>query len=87
MSEHPVDEKKHIFDDPKNLQRLLKALFASLVVLFALDGVVEKHPHFPWEYGFGFYAVYGFIACVVLVLVARFVLRPLIMRREDFYDR
>lgn len=78
--------KKHIFDDPRNLQRLLRLLFASLIVLLGLDFVVEKHPHFPWEGSFGFFAVYGFIACVLLVLIARFVLRPLVMRREDFYD-
>lgn len=87
MSQQPQDDKKHIFDDPKNLQRLLKVFFASLVVLFGLDAVVEKHAYFPWENGFGFYAVYGFIACVLLVLVARYVLRPLVMRREDFYER
>lgn len=87
MSHQTRDEKKHIFDDPKNLQRLLRVFFASLVVLFGLDAVVEKHPHFAWEEAFGFYAVYGFIACVLLVLVARYVLRPLVMRREDFYDR
>ncbi|WP_461210563.1 hypothetical protein [Desulfocurvus sp. DL9XJH121] len=79
-------EKKHMFDDPRNLQRLLKVFFASLVVLFGLDLVVEKHSHFPWEDWFGFYAIYGFIACVLLVLAARYVLRPLVMRREDFYD-
>jgi hypothetical protein len=81
-----MEEKKHIFDDPRNLQRLLRALFASLIVLVSLDFFIEKHPHFAWESWFGFYAVYGFIACVLLVLVARFVLRPLVMRREDFYD-
>ena len=81
------DEKKHVFDDPKNLQRLLRVFFISLVILFLLDLFVEKHPHFPWEHAFGFSAVYGFIACVLLVLVARFILRPIVMRREDFYDR
>ena len=84
--EHTTDEKKHMFDDPKNLQRLLKVFYASLVVLVGLDWVVVKHSHFAWEDWFGFYAVYGFISCVLLVLVARFVLRPLIIRREDFYD-
>ncbi len=87
MARQSTKDKKHVFDNPRNLQRLLRVFFAGLVVLFLLDAVVEKHPYFPWEKGFGFYAVYGFIACVLLVLVARYILRPLVMRREDFYDR
>ena len=33
-----------------------------------------------------FYAVYGFVACVLLVLVAKYILRPLVKRGEDYYD-
>ena len=35
----------------------------------------------------GFYAVFGFVACVALVLAAKHVLRPIIMRGEDYYDQ
>jgi hypothetical protein len=35
---------------------------------------------------FGFYAAYGFFACVVLVLMAK-VLRLVLKRPEDYYDR
>ena len=35
---------------------------------------------------FGFYAVYGFVACVVLVLVAKYILRPMVIRKEDYYE-
>ena len=82
----PDTEKKYLFDSWRNVQRLLYVFFASLVILVLLDLVVHKHPHFPYEEWFGFYAVYGFIACVFLVLVARYVLRPLVKRREDYYD-
>jgi hypothetical protein len=33
----------------------------------------------------GFYAIYGFVACVILVLVAK-EMRKLVMRDEDYYD-
>ena len=33
----------------------------------------------------GFYAGYGFVACVLLVLIAK-EMRKLLMRREDYYD-
>lgn len=81
-----ADEKKHIFDNPKNLQRVLYGLFGSLILLLILDLFIEKHPYFPWEKWPGFYAIFGFVACVLLVLAARYILRPLIKRDEDYYD-
>jgi hypothetical protein len=63
------------------------------VIFFTLTGAVlaidlfyHKHTIFAWEEYFGFYAVYGFVACVVLVIVSKFILRPLVMRKEDYYD-
>ena len=79
-------EKKHIFDNPKNVQRVLYGLLGSLVLLLALEPFVHKHPYFVWEESFGFYAIYGFVACVLLVLVAKYVLRPIVKRQEDYYD-
>jgi len=34
----------------------------------------------------GFYALYGFVACVLLVLLAK-EMRKLVMRNEDYYTR
>lgn len=79
-------EKKHLFDDPKNVRRLLKIFFSSLGVLLLADFLVHKHTYFPWEEAPVFYAVFGFVACVALVLVAKYVLRPLVMRKEEYYD-
>ncbi|MGE3851000.1 MAG: hypothetical protein AB7K09_04595 [Planctomycetota bacterium] len=39
----------------------------------------------PFEGWFGFYAVYGFIACTVLVLVST-QMRKVVKRNEDYYD-
>jgi hypothetical protein len=79
-------EKKHIFDSPKNVQRFLYGLLAPLVLLLALEPFIHKHPYFAWEEWFGFYAIFGFIACVLLVLGAKYILRPLVKREEDYYD-
>ena len=78
--------KSYLFDNPRNVKRLLAVFYLSLAVLLAIDFFVPKHPHFPWEEWPSFSAVYGFVACVVLVIVAKYVLRPLVMRREDYYD-
>ena len=79
-------EKKHIVDNPKTVQRVLYGLVGSLVLLLALEPFIHKHPYFAWEKWFGFYAIFGFVACVLLVLVAKYVLRPLVKREEDYYD-
>ncbi len=79
-------EKKYLFDNPKNVKILLGCFYASLVVLLLVEFLLHKHPHFGWEAWPEFFAVYGFVACVVLVIVAKYFLRPLVKRNEDYYD-
>ena len=86
MEEKGRNEKTYLFDKPRNVTRLLGCFFSSLVVLLIIEFFVHKHPHFPWEGWLEFYAVYGFVACVVLVLAAKYILRPIMKRREDYYD-
>ena len=78
--------KQHIFDKPRNVQRVLYALFASLIAILAAEPFIHKHPYFAWEKWPGFYAIFGFVACVLLVLAAKHILRPLVKREEDYYD-
>lgn len=86
MEQKGQNEKKYLFDRPGNVNRLLGCFFSSLVVLLIIEVFVHKHPHFAWEEWHEFYCVYGFVACVVLVIVAKYILRPLVMRQEDYYD-
>ena len=79
-------EKKHLWDDADNIITLLKIFFTVNILLFGIDFIVHKHAHMPWEAWPGFYAVFGFVACVILVLVAKYVLRPLVKRDEKYYD-
>ena len=82
----PVPEKKGFFDKPGNFRRFMTAFFISLVVLLVVDFFIAKHGHYPWEDAPDFFAAYGFVSCVVLVLVAK-VLRLIIKRPEDYYDK
>ncbi len=84
-------EKQHFFDRRQNVTRLLMILFSSCVILFLLDfffqeNLLDKHAEFSWEEWPGFYPVFGFVACVMLVLISKFVLRPVVIRKEDYYD-
>jgi len=81
-----IDEELGMFDHPRNVKRVLYGFYTCVVLLLAVDLVYHRHAIFAWESYFGFYAVFGFVACVVLVLVAKYVLRPLVMRKEDYYD-
>lgn len=76
----------HMFDKPENVTRVLRIFFATLVILLGVDFFVHKHAFFPWEEWPEFYAIFGFVACVVLVLTAKYILRPLVKRDEDYYE-
>lgn len=81
-----MNDKVHIFDKPQNVRRVLWALVAVCIVTIGADFVYHRHVVHPWEGVWGFYAFYGFVACVVLVLVAK-EMRKLLMRAEDYYNR
>ncbi|MBE0575606.1 MAG: hypothetical protein IH613_06890 [Desulfuromonadales bacterium] len=81
-----IDEELGMFDKPENVKRLLRIFYTCVVLLLVVDIFYHKHAIFAWEGYFGFYAVYGFVACVILVIVAKYVLRPMVMRKEDHYD-
>ena len=78
------DEKKYFFDNPKNVKRLLHILYACCVVLLGLEFVIHRHVSHSWENLLGFYPLYGFVGCVVLVLVATW-MRTFLMRPENYY--
>ena len=81
-----MQEKRHLFDDKKNVKRVLKALVLACVLMAGADLVYHRHVVHPFEGLWGFYAIYGFVACVILVLLAK-EMRKLLMRDEDYYDR
>ncbi|MBO1225524.1 MAG: hypothetical protein JYX80_13960 [Candidatus Scalindua sediminis] len=76
----------NIFDNPRNVKILLMLLFGGCLVLMIINFFFSKHAHFSWEEWSGFYAAYGFVACVCLVLAAKYVLRKIVKRGEDYYD-
>lgn len=77
--------KTHLFDKPQNVRRVIHALYAVCGLTVLLDFVVHRHVDHPWEAVWAFYCIYGFVACVLLVLVAK-EMRKVLMRREDYYD-
>jgi len=80
------NDEKHLFDNPKNIKRVLYILYGCCAVLLALDFVIHRHVMHSWENLWGFYPLYGFVGCVILVFVATW-MRTFLMRDEDYYDK
>jgi len=67
------------------LRRILRWFYAACALVFLLDIVIHRHVYHPWENLWFFYCVFGFVACVILVVVAKWMRKPL-MRSEEYYD-
>ena len=79
-------EKKYFFDKSENVKRFIGTFYIVLIVLVVIDFFIPKHPHFPCEEYPSFYGAFGFVGCVGLVLVAKYILRPVVKRKENYYD-
>ena len=79
------EKKQYLFDKPRNVALLLRLLYVICALLFILDFFLHRHVAHGWESITGFYAIFGFVACVMLVLIAN-QMRKILMRKEDYYD-
>jgi len=73
-------------DRPEIRQRIRNVLYVVCTLLVVADFVVNRHTDMPLEKIPAFYAIYGFIALVGVVLLAKG-LRLLVGRSEDYYDK
>ena len=79
------DQKIYLFDKPENVKRLLNGFYVVCVILVIADFIIHRHTTMEWEKIPAFYAMYGFVACVLLVVLAK-IMRKILMRKEDYYD-
>lgn len=79
-------EKPHFFDSPKNLKNFLRGFYIICAILLAIDFIYHRHAVHPWEDFWGFYALFGFVACVLLVEIAK-LMRAVLMRAPDYYEQ
>jgi hypothetical protein len=71
----------------KTVVRLCCVGLAVLILLDALPALVDKeHAHTEAEHIPAFWAAFGFVGCVVLILVSKWFGHLGIMTREDYYD-
>jgi len=71
----------------KLLIKLGYVLLGLLVLADALHFIVHKdHAHTQVEHLPGFWSVFGFIACVLIIVVSKWFGHAGIMKPENFYD-
>jgi hypothetical protein len=73
----------HWLARPRTVRRLWQAFIAVLALTLLAELAIEAHPHFAVGGLFGFNALYGFLACAVLILVAKGI--GLVVKRPDTY--
>ncbi len=66
------------------LRRIMYVVLAGLVIADIV--VPSKYDRFPWESIGGFGAFYGFISCVLIIVVSKALGYLLLYRPEDYYD-
>ena len=62
-------------------------VLALLVVIDALPFLVDKeHAHTQVEHIPGFWSLFGFVACTLIIFLSKWYGHAGIMKREDYYD-
>ena len=85
MKKRP-EEKEYLFDKPKNVRRFMLLFYVVLICCVAAEFFIHKHTYFRWEEYPSFHTAFGFSAFVVMILVGKYIFRPLLKRKEDYYD-
>ncbi len=74
--------------NPANSATLKKLSYLALALVVVIDFFVDReHAHYIWDKIPGWSAFYGFVSCVVIILVSKFLgHQGGIMHDEDYYD-
>jgi hypothetical protein len=65
-------------------------VFALLVSAGLADAVFlggQHHGEFWWSHVYGFYALFGLLGCLAMILFAKQVLARWLQREEDYYGK
>jgi hypothetical protein len=62
--------------------------YAVLVLLVVVDFFIPRHEiHFLGDKIYGFWSLFGFIACVLIIVVSKWIGQHGLMKGEDYYDK
>jgi len=72
-------------EESKSVKALIIGLYIICAALLLVEFFYHRHGHFDFELWFGFYAGFGLLAYLFIVLSAT-QLRKWLQRSEDYYD-
>lgn len=75
---------EHMVKNAKTLERIAYVILALTVVLDLF--IPRDHVYFFWDDIPGFSAVYGFISCILIIIVSKALGHYWLSRPEDYYD-
>lgn len=75
---------ENMVNNAKTLERIAYVILALTVVLDLF--IPRDHVYFFWDEIPGFSAVYGFISCIVIIIVSKALGHYWLSRPEDYYD-
>ena len=68
-------------------QALTWLMLVVMALLVLADIIIEPaYTRFPWDAIGGFAAFYGFISCVLIIVISKLLGYRLLYRNEDYYD-
>ena len=77
----------YLRDRLKTVVRICFGVLAVLVLVDAIPAFVDKeHAHTRLEHLPGFWAIFGFVGCVILILLSKWYGHLGIMTRENYYE-
>ena len=71
-----------------HLKTVIRICIGVLAVVFLWDALLvsKEHAHTQIEHLPGFWSVFGFVACALIVILSKWYGHAGIMTREDYYD-
>jgi hypothetical protein len=71
----------------KTVVRICYVVLGLVVLMDAIPAIVDKeHAHTSIEHWPSFWAVFGFVGCVLIIIVSKWFGHAGIMVREDYYE-
>ena len=78
-------EEKHWLVRPQTIRWLWRGGFVVLTLVVLADFFIHTHEYFQIDGSFGFYAWYGLVVCIGMVLIAKG-LGVFLKRKDTYYD-
>jgi len=85
MTDPATGARRHWLYRPESIPKLWTWGGALLAFTVAVEVFTDLHPHFGFAAWFAFNAVYGFGACMAMVLFAKW-LGKFVKRPDDYYQ-